>query len=396
MIATILSAIVLASLSGVSGAAQAKATGASPRSFAALAAKADAARDTESLDEAVKLYHDALALRPSWAEGWWSLGMIDYDQDHYAKAAVDFRKLLALQPENGTAHAMLGLCDFELGLESQALQHIQKGKNIGLSKDGGLWNVVLYHEGILLQRAGKFQAAQEALEDLCFRGAESDDVANLLGMTLLRRTSKTPPPPDSRDADVVVRLGRSECLIGAKKLDEARPGLAAVVKENPDYPNIHYAYGLSLIELRDVAGGVDEFKQEIKNHPDNLLARLRIAAVLYKEDSSAGIPYAEEAVRMAPQQPFGHYLLGLLRLDTDDYANAIPELEIAKKGLPNEARIYAALGTAYSRAGRPQDAARARATFQRLNAEAKKSAETAPGDQSEPTRLPVPDVPSPQ
>jgi len=37
--------------------------------------------------------------------------------------------------------------------------------------------------------------------------------------------------------------------------------------------------------------------------------------------------------------------------------------------LPEEAKVYFALGAAYARAGRKQDAARARAAFVRLNNE---------------------------
>lgn len=337
--------------------------------FNQLVEKAKRASEENRLGEAARLYARALGMRPKWAEGWWALGTLEYDQDHYATAAVDFEKLVALQPENGMAHAMLGLCEFELGREELALRHIEKGKNIGLNKDVGLWNVVLYHEGILLQRKGSFQAAQEILEELCLRGAPGDEVANVLGMTMLRLTSKNPPPRGSVDANVVVRIGRAECLAGQKKYDEARPAFEAVVKENPNYPNIHYAYGLFLMELRDVAGGVDQLKQEIANHPDHVLARLRIAASLYKEDSAAAIPYTEEAVKLAPRLGFAHYLLGLLLLDTNNYEKALPELEIAQKAFPREAKLYFALGSAYSRAGRKQDAARARSMFELLTKE---------------------------
>ena len=345
----------------------------SPSSFTTLAAKADSARDADRLDEAVALYRKALALRPSWAEGWWSLGTIQYDRSVYDEAARAFLKVTTLTPKNGTAFAMLGLCEFELGRDDLALKHIQKGANIGLHKDPSLWQVVLFHQGILQQRKGSFQAAQETLEDLCLRGGQGDTLANVFGMTLLRMTSKDAPPPGSKDADIVVRVGRAGCLAGQKKYDEARPAFDAVVKENPNYPNIHYAYGLFLMELRDVAAGVEQFKQEIANNPNHVLARLRIAACLYKEDSAAGIPPAEEAVKLDPALPFGHYLLGLLLLDTDKSDRAIPELEIARKTYSRDPKIYAALGSAYSRVGRKQDAARARATFERLNKEGENS-----------------------
>ncbi len=77
-------------------------------SFATLSAQANASRDADRLNEAVMLYQRALALRPNWVEGWWSLGTIEYDTNAYAPAAHSFQKLLVLQPKNGMAHAMLG------------------------------------------------------------------------------------------------------------------------------------------------------------------------------------------------------------------------------------------------------------------------------------------------
>ena len=112
-----------------------------------------------------------------------------------------------------------------------------------------------------------------------------------------------------------------------------------------------------------------QFKQEIQNNPEHVLARLKIASAEYKVDSQAGIPYAEEATKINPQLPLGHYILGLLLLDTGNYQRAIPELERASTAYPNEAKLYFALGSAYALAGRSQDAARARATFERLNQE---------------------------
>lgn len=344
-------------------------TQASSKTFTQLAERAQKASDENRLDEAVRLYARALAIRPKWAEGWWARGTLEYDLDHYANAARSFEKLIALQPKNGTAHVMLGLCEFELGREDLALRHIQKGKNIGINKDDALARVVLYHEGVLLQRKGSFQAAQDTLEELCLRGGQSAETFQVLGMTLLRQKSKS-PPKDSADSDIVTRIGQAECLAGQKKYEDAKRGFEDVVSQNPAYPNVHYAYGLFLLETLDVASAVDQLEQEVKNNPDHVVARLRIAAAQYKRDSAAGIAHAEAAVKLSPQLGFAHYLLGLLLLDTDNYQKAIPELEVAQKSFSREAKLYFALGSAYSRAGRKQDAARARATFERLTKEA--------------------------
>jgi tetratricopeptide (TPR) repeat protein len=345
--------------------------------FATISSKADAARDANRLDEALVLYRKALALRPKWAEGWWSLGTIQYDRNAYADAVSAFKAVVRLKPTDGTAHAMLGLSEFELGRDKQALQHIRTAKKLGIAKDAQLRNVVLYHDAVLLQRAGKFEAAKQTLQQMCLEGIENDQIATILGMVLLRTPNKTVPPSGSPDADVVSRIGNAECLAGKKNYDQAREIFKALVQQYPTYPNIHYAYGMFLLDAGDTATAVTEFKQEIENTPNHVFARLQIAAANYKTDSAVGLPYAAEAVKLNPRLPFAHYLLGLLLLDTDNYQKAIPELEVAKKSLPRESKLYFALGSAYSRAGREQEARQARQTFTRLQ-----QAEQARGDEN--------------
>lgn len=337
--------------------------------FATLAAKADAARDADRLEEAPPLYRKALAIRPGWAEGWWSLATIAYDKNSYEEAVRAFRKVTALSPKNGTAYVMLGLSEFELGRDELSLQHLQKGGDLGLDKDERLRQVVFYHEGVLLQRKGRFEAAQETLEHLCMQGVQSDNAADILGMALLRMRSKSTPAAGSQDADVVLRVGKAECLAGQRNYDQARKDFSGLVQQYPKYPSLHYAYGLFLQEASDPSAADAEFQEEVKNNPSDFVARLQIAASMYKVDSAAGIPYAEEVIKLKPNLPFAHYLLGLLLLDTDNYEKALPELEIAQKSFPREAKLYLALGSAYSRAGRKAEAARARETFERLNKE---------------------------
>jgi len=337
------------------------------QTFDDLAKRAAEARDGDRLDEAVALYKKALAVRPKWAEGWWSLGMLEYDRNNHAAAARAFRQLLPLRPKDGTVQVMLGLCEFELGQDEAALKHIEEGKELGVAKNPQLRLVLLYHDGVLLLRAGQFKAAQTSLTGLCTKDMQGADALQNLGLAILRVAPKDAPPRDTPGGQIVLRVGRAGCLTGQKKYDEARAEYSALTEEYPEYPNVHCAYGKFLVDVNDAPGGIEEFKQELKNHSNDVNSRLEIAAAEYKLDSAAGLPYAEEAVKLNPGIPFAHYLLGLLYLDTDDYQKAIPELEIAEKTFRKDARLYFALGSAYSRAGRKQDAERARATFQRLN-----------------------------
>jgi predicted Zn-dependent protease len=139
-----------------------------------------------------------------------------------------------------------------------------------------------------------------------------------------------------------------------------------LVQRSPDFPNVHYAYGRFLMEFDDSENAIAQFQQEIKNNPGHVRARVQIAIALYRVDSAAGIPYAQQVVKLQPHYPFGHYLLGLLYLDSGDVGRSIPELETAARIVPREAQFQFALGNAYAKAGRKHEAARARATFRRL------------------------------
>ena len=348
----------------------------SSANFDSLAKQAAEARDSNQLDRAAALYKQSLAMRPQWAEGWWSLGTLEYDRNNYAAAARAFQRLVVLAPKNGTAHAMLGLCEFELGQDDNALKHIAEAQALGVTNDTQLRRVVVYHQGLLLLRKDKFEGARDFLGQLCAQGLQDNSITQATGMAALRISGKNPPPENSPGAAVVQRVGHAACIAAAKKYDEARPEFAAVVVEFPNYPNIHYAYGRFLADVNDTPAAVEQFKLEIKNNPADITSRLQIAATLYKGDSAAALPYAQEAVKLDPHSAFAHYLLGLLLLDTDDYLKAIPNLEIAAKAFPHDAKVFFALGSAYSRAGRKEDAARARAMFQRLNQEP--SEETKP------------------
>jgi tetratricopeptide (TPR) repeat protein len=336
------------------------------QSFESLSQHAAAARDADRLDEAVSLYKKALLLRPKWAEGWWSLGTIEYDRNNYRAAAAAFRQLLPLAPQDGTAYAMLGLSEFELGQDEPALKHLEQAKTLDISSNPQLRRVLLYHDGVLLLRASKFQSAQTVLGGLCLDGIPNEDAIKALGLAVFRIRVQNAPPPDAPGASIIQRAGHAECLAVQKKYDDARAEYAALAGEYPEYPNIHYVFGKFLAESNDVPGAVAEFQKEIQNNPRDINSRLEIAATQYKINSAAGIPYAEQAVQLNPQVPFAHYLLGLLYLDVDNYEKAIPQLEIAQKAFPNDAKIYFALGSAYARAGRHQDAEKARTSYQRL------------------------------
>jgi tetratricopeptide (TPR) repeat protein len=339
----------------------------SPKSFDQLSAQAEQARTSNRIEEAIGLYRNALSLRPRWAEGWWYFGTLLYERDAFADAAAAFQKATALSPNVGTAWVMLGLCEFKLGRHTDALKHIQHGRQLGVSSEPQLRNVMFYHEGLLLLGKGDFERAQETLSVLSQEGVENEELTTALGLSVLRARFSDLLGGNAGIHEVVRRAGRAEHLAAQKKFDEALSEYDRLATDFPKLQGVQYAYGRFLISTNQDEKAIAAFKRELENTPNHLLARLSMAATkLRLKDAAGGLPYAEEAVKLDPKVPLGHLLLGLLLIDVGQTLRAIDELETARRALPNEPQIYFALGRAYSRAGRKADAEKARATFTRL------------------------------
>jgi len=354
--------------------------------FDQLAKQAAKASEENRLADAAALYQKALAIRPRWAEGWWALGTLQYDQNQYLQASRAFGKLLTLQPGNGTAHAMLGLCQIQLEQDDAALKNLTLAQRQGVQNDRQLQHVVLYQLGSAQLRKRRFGDATNTIMLLVKDGVRSGEVVRALGMAALTIQPQNAPPDGTPGRDVIDRVGQAQLSTILKQFDAARQTFTLVATEYPAFPNLHYAFGRFLLEAHETDEAVAEFQKELHNDPKHLGALLEIAAVRYRVDSADGVRYAEQAVKLSPQLPFAHYLLGLLYLDTDRVVEAVRELEIARKAFANQGQVYFALGNAYAKLGRKEDAARMRAEFVRLNAAEKAQREATDsgiyGDQS--------------
>lgn len=354
-----------------------------PGTFDRLAAQAAKASEENRLDDAVTLYRKALALRPRWAEGWWSLGTLQYDRNQYREAAHAFQKLLALKPDNGTAHGLLGLCQVELKQDDAALKNLTLAQQLGVQNDRGLQQVVLFQLASVQLRLHRFgDASSNFVLLVANHQARSAPVSLGMGMAVLKISPDLLTPEGSPARDLVQRVGEAEVLAAVKQFDAAKSLYELAANQYPAYPNLHHAFGRCLLAAHETDEAVQEFQKELQNNPRHLGALLQLAAVRYRVDSADGVQYAERALRVDPQLPFAHYLLGLLYLDTDRADEAVPHLEIARKAFPAQAQMYFALGTAYAKVGRKEEAARMRAEFVRLNVgKAKEPAPDVYGEQ---------------
>ena len=333
--------------------------------FDSLSKRADAAREADRAIEAVDLYQQALRIKPDWSEGWWYLGTLYYENDHYTEALPAFGRVTELKPKGGPSWAMMGLCEFELKDYKRSAEHLEKARTLGIPK-GHLSVVVQYHFSVLLNRFGQSEAALQFLYSLARQEAESPSIVQALGLAALALPYLPKELPTDKQ-DLVMKIGWAEYYMAQRNVAESRNRFDELMVAYAQTPGVHYAHGVFLLPS-DPDGAVAEFKKELEFSPEHINARLQIAfEYIKRDDYVSGMPYAEQAVKLAPDLFATHNALGRILLEMGRTDHAIHELETGLKLAPDSPETCYALARAYTRAGRKQDAERARAEFNRLD-----------------------------
>src|SRR6516162_6962729 len=127
---------------------------ASEQDFTTDAARATAAREAGNISGALQAYRAALKARPNWEEGWWYLGTLNYDADHFSEAIPALKHFVELDANIGAGWAFLGLSEFETKAYDDALSHLQRAQDLGFAEDPDVEKVAVYHLALLLNRRG--------------------------------------------------------------------------------------------------------------------------------------------------------------------------------------------------------------------------------------------------
>lgn len=356
----------------LAAAAQAPKPGPGTETFRALAEQAGKAREEGRLEEAVRAYRRALQERPSWAEGLWYLGATLYELDRYAEARQPLRRLLALQPKAGPAHALLGLCLYQTGDYEAALAHLRHARTLGFSGNEQLERVALYHLALLLTRYEQFEESLLVVAGLAQQGVESPALIEAAGLAALRRPL-LPSEVALADRELIRLAGKAAYAIGARRPQEAEQAFETLLKSYPNAANVHYFYGSFLLGSKPEEG-IKELQRELEQSPDHLPALVALALEFQKQGRpEEGLPYARRAAAAYPHSFAAQNALGRLLVDTGALEEGIAALERSRDLAPDSVQTRFALSSAYARAGRKHEAERERREFLRLRKLAEES-----------------------
>jgi tetratricopeptide (TPR) repeat protein len=327
-------------------------------SFEQIAKQADAARSTEHLNDAIHLYREALRLRPSWADGWWSLGSVLYDQDRFPEAEYAFRHLIASTPKRGPADAFLGLCEYETREYDRALAHFRAWATAGWSGTPQLIDVAVFHFALLLTRDGKFVQALYLLAMEASKLGENPFLAEGMGLASLRmRNLPEDYAPEKRE---MVWLAGEAAVHAAQSGDElVRADEFAAILESryPQQPEVHYFRGTLFTFESKTSEAEHEYRAELQVSPQHVPAMTALAGIdLDNSNLSEATSLATQAAALGPEDPEAHHVLGRALMASGQLPESARELEIAKKLAPDTALVRSHLAMVYSRMGRTQAA----------------------------------------
>ncbi len=334
--------------------------------FDKLSKDAEAAGRANRVDDAIRLYTQALRIRPSWEEGWWNLGMLNYQLDRYVEGRDAFRHLTVTNPNVAVAWAMLGLCEFETKQYPESLQHLERGNTLGLGQSEQISDVTTYHLAMLLTRYEHYEQAMKLLVEFSQHGKDLPDYVQAMGIAALRKPLLPAEVPPA-DHELVMDVGRAMFDATALRMSEAQNEFKRLLEKYPKQASIHYLFGTFLL-YSDADQALEQFKAELQISPNHVPALVTMAGeYAQRQDYKTGLPYAERAVQASRDSFAAHAVLGRILMESNiNLQQGTKELETAARLEPGSPQVHFFLAAAYKKAGRKEDAGREREEFLKL------------------------------
>lgn len=328
--------------------------------------QAETARAAQRVAEAIQLYKKGVALQPSWDEGWWALGTLYYELDRFDEGRTAFRRLTVVKPDVGLPWAMLGLCEYETKHYEDALEHLRHGSDLGVDQDQAISAVAHYHLALLLTRFTEYEAAMKLLSVFAQRNVNSPSYVEAMGIAALRKPLLPMEVPPA-EHQLVMDTGRVMYDGAALRTAEAAAEFKILLDKYRDTPNLHYLYG-SFLLFSDADGALAQLEKELEISPAHVPAMVTVAnEYIQRKQYKEALPYARKAVELEPQSFPAHTLYGRVLVEGGfDLQRGLAELEEARRLAPSSPQVRIALATAYTKAGRKEDAAREREAFSKL------------------------------
>jgi predicted Zn-dependent protease len=330
----------------------------SPPQFNEVAARAAAARDQQNLPLAIQLYTQAEQINPSWQEGWWYLGVLQYSTNQYSGAIDAFSHLLQLAPTAVPAMALRGLSEFETGAYDDALRDLDQAVAHGAANEPRNEQIIRYHLALLLAHAARFEDALGQYTALARLHTEAPDLFIAIGLAGTRSTA-FPADVPAADRAFYESAGRAGYVFLSGDDEEADHLFTELFAQYPARPGLHFYYGYLLFP-HDPSMAGDQFRDELALKPSSETQALFALTLIYEGHFAEALQPAQAAFDADPNLHIAQIALGRALGESGNMKRGTELLNQAVQRDPNDLEAHLGLASIYSRSGNREEETRER------------------------------------
>ncbi len=310
------------------------------------------------LEEAVRYYTAAVALRPSSPGAHLNLGNALKDKSKLNEAIAEYREAINLDKDYAEAHCNLGVALREKGQVDEAINELREA--IRLKKDDALAHVDL---GIALEGKGRLDEAIAAYREAIRHQKDCVEAHGNLGNALRAKGRLDEAIAECRmalqlkkdDAPSHCNLGVALAVKG--QLDEAIAEFREAIRLNKDDALSHHNFGTALKDKGRLDEALAEFREAIRIKPDYPEAHNGLGTTLADmEWLDEAIAEYQAAIRLKQDYPTPHHNLGNALAKKGRLDEAIAQYQEAVRLKKDNARFHLSLGEALARKRRLDEA----------------------------------------
>ena len=261
-----------------------------------------ALRQTNQLDEALKVLDQGLSLEPQNAFGLLTLGQVLHSLNRTEEALPAIQESIKFDPVSYLAHTELALILFDLKQHDAALLAVNEALKLNPKNDFALGT-----KADIQQTLGTFEEARKTIEEALALAPDNSWLLLIKGQ-------------------VLSALGEHE---------EAIESFDRLLSESPeDVVALHHK-GIALLGLNKNDQAVAIFEQVLAIDPQNVTIIVTMAFTLLFDDKYSeeklkkALGYLSQALELEPDNAWALYIKGSTLCDLGDYAESIPTLKRA-------------------------------------------------------------------
>jgi len=255
--------------------------------------------DKGQLEDAIQLYRNALAIKPTYPEAHFFLGRALERKGQMNDALAEYNRALRLRPEFDAANVMVGLALARENKFDEAIAHYRVALKTNPESAAAQsdWGNALMKQGRWPESVAHYEAAlrlddslAEAHNNLGIGYMQAGRVAD--GVAQLRAALKLNPT----DAETKYNLGQA--LNQEQKWNEAYEVLSLLATEAPSDFNTQFQCGVALEHLGQTRDAMSHYAAALLKNPDFPEA-LQHLAWIAATDARAEFRNGEQAVELA-------------------------------------------------------------------------------------------------